>query len=715
MGAKKMKKFVKQLLSISLMISAMTLTGCGETNVGVENSVAMGNYISEEIDLPGKDKSYVTKNYLAQGDKDVLYCYAIKNGCKAYILSEENEWNLQKEICLPDEIRKIYKIFNIEGKLHVAYADKQANMCVAVQQGEDDFKIIKLNKNDEPIKEKINSKFNMDIDNNGDIYINMSMGEGKIQKYSGETGAQLKEFMDNVQDFVVIEDKVYGVSSADRTIKVYNSTTGELVRSISYSDGGIIKLAKGIDDGDLYMSSNNGIFHLTKDGVLWEQVVTEDKLEGMNSYKVREYELYINKDSFIIYYDRSDMDMLVRYYYDKDMVTNPSKQIEVSMLCEDDLLRKAAKIYQEEHKDLLVHAQSNWRGHRYMGNNELERGIVNDKGMDLIEQEGLAPYITEGNLADITDVVQEFVNEGIINDKVASNFKLDNKYYNIPLRYMVGTIWGNKEILNQVETIEDLVQYKKQHPEQILFGKTKLELFYQFRNSCSSSWFDENGKFNEKEYRAFLEAITVLEEEKYDNVHTNEYCGGIVMEENKKKEISDVAEGKTQLVMIAPGSLEDVVEIMDTLKNREDITVKNLIGQDGTAMYGVSGILGVNAASESQEEVKDIIRIALSEDIQSLKSETGMPINKKALRAQEESNANLKAYSDLYNEFKKCTERMDFCLNNLDASNYIYISQETEAYCIGQQSIDDTISAIKERITADLDIDHYYYKSARFN
>ncbi|WP_054743955.1 type 2 periplasmic-binding domain-containing protein [Cellulosilyticum ruminicola] len=535
-----MKKFAKQLLSISLMISAVTLTGCGQRNIGVETSVAMGSYISEEIDFPGKDKSYVTKNYLVQGNTGDLYCYAIEDGCKVYTLSKENEWSLQKEIQLPNEIRKIYKILEIEGKLRIAYADRQANMCVAVQQEDNTFEIIKLSKDNEPIKEKINSKFIMDIDDNGDIYISISMGEGKIQKYSGQTGKRLKEFIENVQTFAVVDDEVYGVSSKDRLIKVYNNITGELVRTISYSDSGVVKLVKGIADSDLYMCSSNGIFHLTKEGVLWEQVVTADKLGGLDS-KAKDYELYIYKDSFIIYYDRTDMDMLVRCYYDKDMVTNPNKKIEVCMLCEDESLRKAVKIYQEQHKDLRVYAQSNWRSHRHLDNNELGRGILKDKGMDLIEQEGLAPYITEGKLADITDVVEELVKDGVINEKIASNFKEGNKYYNIPLRYMVGTIWGNKEILNQVETLEDLVQYKKQHPEQILFGKTKLELFYQLRSSCSSSWFDENGKFDENKYRVFLEDITALEEVKYDNTHLNEYCSSIIMEENKKKEILNVA------------------------------------------------------------------------------------------------------------------------------------------------------------------------------
>lgn len=712
-----MKKFAKQLLSISLMILAMTLTGCGQANLGVETSVAMGNYIGKEIDFPDIDPSHVANEYLVQGENGDVYCYAIEDSCKIYILSEDVEWKLQKEIKLPNEIRKIYKILNAQGKMQIAYADKQANMYVAIQQEDNTFKTVKLNKDHEPIKERVNNNFTMDIDNNGDIYINMNMGDGRIQKYSGQTGDQLKEFIDNVQDFVVIENMIYGVNTKDRAIKVYDGVNGELVKSMSCGDGGTIKLSKGIDNGDLYMCNGNGIFHLTKDGVLWEQIITADKLERMDS-QVKDYALYINKDSLLVYYDRNGMDMLLRYYYDKDMVTNPSKTIEVSMLFEDNLLRKATEIYQEQHKDLMVHARSSWRNHRRLSNNELERGILQDKGMDLIEQEGLAPYITEGNLADITDVVEELVNDGVINEKIASNFEEDNKYYNIPLRYMVGTIWGNKEILNQVETLEDLVQYKKQHPEQILFGKTKLELFYQLRNSCSSSWFDKNGKFDENKYRAFLEDITALEEVKYDNIHSNKYCGSIIMEETKKKEILDVAEGKTQLVMIAPNSLEDVAEIMDTLSSREDITVKNLIGQDGCAMYGVSGILGINAMSESQEEAKEIIRIALSEDVQKLQGEAGMPMNKEALKAQETSNASLKAYPELYDEFKKCTENINFCLNNVDAAGYIYITEQTHEYCMGHQSIDDTISNIRKAINEyydEFDMYHEYYKLARFN
>ncbi|WP_054743952.1 hypothetical protein [Cellulosilyticum ruminicola] len=174
--------------------------------------------------------------------------------------------------------------------------------------------------------------------------------------------------------------------------------------------------------------------------------------------------------------------------------------------------------------------------------------------------------------------------------------------------------------------------------------------------------------------------------------------------------------------MIAPNSLEVVTEIMDTLSSRNNITVKNLIGQDNHAMYGVSGILGINAMSENQEEAKEIVRIALSEDAQKLQGETGMPINKQVLKEQEVSNVSLKAYPELYDEFKNCTENIDFCLNNVDAASYAYITEQTHQYCMGQQSINDTISNIRYSINEyyeenheDFDMYHEYYKLARFN
>lgn len=705
-----MKKFVKKLLSITLIISAITLTGCSEKKLVQDTNVAMGNYIAEEIDFPENDEDYLVKNYLVQGDTGDLYCYAIKDECKVYSLTEEDEWQIQRQIKLPDEIRKIYKIFTKEGKLYIAYGDKEANMCMAIQQTEDDFKIIRFNKDKQPIKEKASNKFAIDIDSNGDIYMGMIVGIGKIQKYNGQTGDWLKEFTEDIQDFVVIEDEIYGVRSGDRVIKVCSNTTGDVIRTINYSGGGAIKLVKGFNDSDLYMCNSNGIFHLNKDGVLWEQVVTGDKLAKIDS-EIIDYTLYISKDSFIIYYYRNNGDMLVQYYYDKDMVSNPAKQIGIFMIEDDKVLRKAAKIYQEEHKDTMVQSQSVVRGDRYIFNG-LDYGKLQNEGMDLIELEGTANCIREGELADITDVVQKLIDDGVIDEKIANNFKIDGRYYVIPTRYKVGTIWGNREILSQVNTIEDLAAYKKAHPEQILFGKTKLELAYQFSSSWVPSCFDKTGKFNEEKYRAFLESITALEEKEYASINEDQYCYELSLDKKKKKEILDVAEGKAQLVILAPDSLDEAAEAAETLNVRNDIMVKNLMGLDDTTIYGVGGILGINASSESKDAAKEIIEITLSDDMQRLNSEKGMPINKKV---QEENNTNLMAYQEIYDEFKGCVEQVDFCVNNIDNLSYHYILFETDKYCTGEQTMEEAISAIKSKVKDIQDINHYHYKSAALN
>ena len=329
--------------------------------------------------------------------------------------------------------------------------------------------------------------------------------------------------------------------------------------------------------------------------------------------------------------------------------------------------------------------------------------------MDLIEIEGVAQGIQEGELADITDVVEELISDGTIDEKIARNFKVDGKYYMIPTRYTVSTIWGNKEILSQVNTLEDLVAYKKAHPEQILFGKTRLELAYQLRSSWIPSCFDKTGKFDEKKYRACMEDLIALEEKENEPVNAKTYWYEI--KPDKKKEVLDLAEGKTQLFVLAPESVEEVAEVAEALKGRDDIMVKNLMGLEDTAIYSVGGIIGVNATSENKEAAKEIIKIALSEEMQRIDNEKGMPINKKV---QEEST-NLTAYPSINDEFKGCVEQATDCANNISNSTLYYIITETDKYCMGQQTIEETINAIKDELKDSQEVNYYNYKSTALN
>lgn len=687
------------------MISAMTLTGCGQRNVGVETSVAMGTYISEEIDFPRASENYLGKEHLVQGENGELYCYAVEDGCKIYTLSENDKWKLQKEIKIPDDIRKIYKIFIKASKVYIAYGDQQGNMCIGVQQDENNFRIVKLNKDKEPVREKAYRRYVVDVDSNGDFYISQIMGHGQVEKYSGETGEWLKEYDGEVQDFSVIGDNIYTVQLKDKTIKVCDSKNGEVIKSINYSGNGETKLIKGIQEGELYLCNSEGIFRLAKEGVLWEQIITADQLIKIDS-KITNYGVYLKDDSFIICYCRTEGDMLVHYYYNKDIVSNPDKKMEICMMYDDEALREAGKQYQEAHKDILIQSQSVKRGDRFSFC-EFAQGRLNDKGMDLVEIEGAAQGIQEGELEDITDVVEELISNGTIDEKLVKNFKVDGKYYMIPTRYTVSTIWGNKEILNQVNTLDDLVAYKKAHPQQILFGRTRLELAYELRGSWLPYCFDQTGKFDEQKYRACMENLIALEEREYKPVNTKAYWYDIQID--KKKELLDLAEGKTQLVVLEPQSLKEVAEAAEVLKGRNDIMMKNLMSVK--SFYSARGIVGINATSGNKEAAKEIIKIALSEELQRIDNEKGMPINKKV---QVEST-DLSAYPSINNEFKACLEQVTACANNISNSTLYYVTTETDKYLAGQQTIEETIKVIKEALKDSQEVDYYNYKSTTLN
>lgn len=684
--------------------------GCGSESISQESTeeikqeasvaprqseaMAMGTYLTEEIDLPGEAKSY-----LAQDKAGNIYCYDVGNTCIMYAFDEKGTWEQQRQITLPSDIRKIYKIFNVEGKMQIIFGNKKGEMCIAKEREQDMFEVITLTQEGQPVQENVNATWTIELDEAQNIYMSMGMGQGKIQKYDSETGKWVRGYLDEVSDFVIINEQIYGVSKKERSIKVYDCKTGEAKKAITYNGNGEVKIFKGLDEGSLYTCNNQGIAYLSSEGALWEQVVMPDRLKSENR-EVKDYAIYPYGTSFLIYYDRDGSNLLENCYYESNCATIPSRTVNIYMLFENEQIRRATEIYQKEHKDVRINVNSAVRGKRHIHEYIVESEDLLTSDADLLILDGyIDGYVQDGNLADLTDLAEQLVKEEILNEQIASSLKKDNKYYVLPLNYGIGMIWGNKEIINQVNTLEDLAAYKKQHPEQILLGETKLELFRQFIDSCFPSWFSEAGEFDAARYKSFLESITTLEEEQYDNLNEVSYCYNIGLNsENKKAELLNLAQGKTQLVAVGAYSLNELAEIESMLKERKDLAKKELVGQGTEGIYYAGSIMAVNVHSKNQDIAKEIIKIALSEEVQSVGCEYRISTNHKVFDTQLNNAIQSEENEGLYTQFKEWNNNLQICANKYDYKAYAIICRETKEYCMGHQNIRDTVESVKRQI-----------------
>lgn len=739
-----MKKIGKQLLSICLVATLLVIAGCdkkqsttkindnqgrgeqrAEALVGeqtVEQVEEISGYIQQDIEYP-------CKNYwnIEQREDGTLVCYGVSEEDKftVYKLNDKGEWEVEKtpSIIWPEDMDHTFKVYEIKNILYLLYATRDGNLSIALFKDNGTSESIPLMHNNQKVV-AADSPYFTRVDNEGNLFI-QEIWPGPVSYYDIKTGHLIRTYGEGATDFEVGVSEIYTMEGC--VLKAYDKQTAMEKSSVVYESGSRgrgFRITLDKTKEAIYIINEGGIVYHRLDGELWEKVV-EPSGTAIGSGTLQAIKLYILKDgSFIVQFGGSDSFNIKRYYYSENVSTKKN-QINILMVTENPQVRQAAYIYETTYKDVAVNIQvsSSDTSLSYSEmlqslNTELLAGM----GPDLMVLDNLPceTYIKQGILAPLNDVVEGPIKKGEVGGKYIGTFKRDDIYYAVPTNYYVPLIWGDEEIVGKIHTIEELAAYKKSHPNEVLMNKTMPELFAQFIRSCEPNWFDENGKLDKVKMRAFFDSITTLTEKEYSKVDTSEYCYSLNMMSNsnaKIKELLDVGYGDTKLFAFAPYGPYQVMIAASALGQRGNGTVGNMIAQ-GVKPYVCTSILGINANSKNIEAAKEIIRIALSEEVQKNGSAYGMPINKNVSDVLNKEMTDYKEdltddtgrritynynYDALYKQAMECYEEADFCTSTYSNNQiFTFIYEEGMAYCTGEKALDEVIENIERQLELQL-------------
>lgn len=739
-----MRKIGKQILSICLVATLLVIAGCDEkqSNSKINDSQIRGEQRAEALageqtgeqveEISGyiqQDIEYPCENYwnIDQREDGTLVCYGISEEDKftVYKLNDKGEWEVEKtpSIVWPEDIKRHFKVFEIKNMLYLLYATGDEKLSIVPFEDNGANEPIALMNN----KQKVvatDSPYFIRVDNEGNLFI-QEIWPGPISYYDIKTGNLIRTYGEGATDFEIGMSEVYTMEGC--LLKAYDLQTAMEKSSVEYESGsGGRGFRTTLDKTKeaIYIINEGGIVYHRLDGELWEKVV-EPSSTAIGSGTLQTVRMYILKDgSFIVQFGGPDGFKIKRYHYSENVSTKKT-QINILMVTENPQVRQAAYIYETTYKDVAVNIQvsSSDTSLSYSEmlqslNTELLAGM----GPDLMVLDYLPfeTYIKQGILAPLNDVVEVPIKKGEVEEKYISTFKTDDIYYAVPTNYYVPLVWGDEEIIGKIHTIEELAAYKKSHPNEILMNKTMPELFAQFIRSCEPSWFDKNGELNKEKMRAFFDSITTLAEKEYSQVDTSEYCYDLNTMSNpnpKIKEVLDVGYGDTKLFTFAPYGPYQVMIAASALEQRGNGAVGNMIAQ-GVKPYVCTNILGVNANSKNIEAAKEIIRIALGEEVQKGGSAYGMPINKNVSDVLNKEMTNYKQdltddtgrritynynYDALYKQAMECYEEADFCTSTY-SNNQIFtlIYEEGMAYCMGEKALDEVIGNIERQLELQL-------------
>lgn len=640
-----MKKIVNQLLISMLLISLTLIGGCGAKTLSgnvSEKKIAMGRFVEQDVEMGDLDLNDEYLSKLVVTKTGLLRLYLWGEELEVYTQSQEGVWE-KEELIWMDEFKKM-----CNGWIENITTDREDNICIAYIELDEknnahtyiakvvNNKVSKIN-----VKWKGEEDFikasSMVILPNGDLLISQF---NNLERYSLETGELIKTYDEEGSRVVVIDNEFYALNTEKNIINVFSVENNTLQRSIPCENVDDETLMTVGNKGDIYLASRYGIAHLSKGGSIWELLVDGSLTSlGMPTYFCNTIAV-LDNGIYVSFNKNKGGNLFKKYVYSKDTPTVPGTEIIAYTLKDNNTLRQVATQFQLMNPDVKVTIQVGLENNSTLTRADaiksLNTELLAGKGPDIMVLDGLnaQTYIEKGILDALRSVSKEALNSNLYLDNITNAYTINNETYAIPIRFGVPILGGDKELLQKFSSIEDMGAYRKNHPEiNLLSYKTPEELICKFYTVCAPSWVNENKELQEDKLKDFLEAIKELscqgkpKETKFPQ--TREY---FMMKGYNSMDCIDVAYNDISFQIMIPVKIYDLLAGAATNKQRGNGDIKPLIGQC-TEVFEPYCSLAINAASKHKELAQEIIKMALSEEIQNNDTGDGYPVNKRSFES----------------------------------------------------------------------------------
>lgn len=622
-----MKRVIKYISSLLILI--LFVTGCAQN--GGKGKVTKGGYVEKEIELPnaqgelGMNKSYDGKFLYATYNED-------EKNVTIYNLKEDDTWEeLNKFSITYPEGKEVKSIGVSEEGIYLLACSEDGKAEISEYLKDGVAHTISLTEEGEDYLIG-DHWYQLGKAENGDYLIQEDWC-GSLNSFDGQTGALKYNLSKEALSFNVLGNKVICNSGwQTHTISICSVENGEVIESALYDIKDNTNCVDLSEQG-MYLFNSAGVSSKGKNDEEWKTLVKAERNQLADSSKGIMGAWTLGTESFLVSFNDGS---LKKYDYDPEAEDVVNAELTVAVGIENPLFKKAITIYQQEHKDVQINMVSYYDEEN--GVDALNAQLLAGEGPDILLLDGLPvqTYIDKGILVDLSDIASECCKKEGCYKNVIEAYKQKDGVWAIPMRFQVPMIWGKSDIINQAQSIDELAQYKEAHPDEVLIKKNMDELAFQLRYISESMLVDENKVYNRdktKQYINNLQTIGVQEGEITDAI----YGERLEVEPDKYKELLDFANGESNIFFLAPRNVGDIAGadgILDARKN-EDLGIVPL-KINGETAFMANGIMGINKNSKHQDIAKEIIEIALGQEVQGEINYLGVPITEKDVKTQEE-------------------------------------------------------------------------------
>lgn len=462
-----------------------------------------------------------------------------------------------------------------------------------------------------------------------------------------------------------------------------------------------------LGDGTVYAADADGFFRCDAGDTNWQKLLEGiDTSFSMSDQWCRDI-VALSDGSVYAWFGSESGDKIMIYRYDPDAVTEVTEELTLYTVEESFFLQQAAVQYHKQHPEVLIHVDAAISmTDKYSGNadyqqiyQDLNTSLTSGNGPDLMVMDHLKldTYASKGLLLDLQEILQPMEEDGTLLSNITTAYQeADGRRYAVPLQFGLLLAVGRDVQPEEMSSMDAIAKAVSGKTESYMGDRTCGELVEEFYPLIVDDIL-QNRQVNRDSLRPWLEDLKKIA----DN------CGILPSrKEGRAANIWDLGSDVKLVLQETDGFNQAMTPYaVAELLNANVVSVEN-------AFYPKM-VIGINSRSEHVEIAKDFLRFALSEELQSVDTYEGFPVNAKALETQAAADRSMaeayttydidgstvefaiKSYSEeTANHLTELCRAATLCLKE-DTQIETSLTESLQAYLNGQASVEEAMDAVE--------------------
>lgn len=462
-----------------------------------------------------------------------------------------------------------------------------------------------------------------------------------------------------------------------------------------------------LEDGTVYAADADGFFRCDVGNTNWQKLLQGiDTGFSLSDQWCRDI-VALSDGSVYAWFGSESGDKIMIYRYDPDAVTEVTEELTLYTVEESFFLQQAAVQYHKQHPEILIHVDAAISmTDKYSGNadyqqiyQDLNTSLTSGNGPDLMVMDHLKldTYASKGLLLDLQEILQPMEEDGTLLSNITTAYEeADGRRYAVPLQFGLLLAVGRDVHPEEMSSMDAIAKAVSGKTESYMGDRTCGELVEEFYPLIVDDIL-QNRQVNRDTLHPWLEDLKKIA----DN------CGILPSrKEGRAANIWDLGSDVRLVLQETDGFNEAMMPYaVADLLNANVVSMEN-------AFYPKM-VLGINSRSEHVETAKDFLRFALSEELQSVDTYEGFPVNAKALETQAAADRSMaeayttydidgstaefaiKAYSEeTANHLMELCRAATLCLKE-DTQIETSLTESLQAYLNGQASVEEAMDAVE--------------------